>query len=79
MLVFYDNNPLNAELNPICHLLAVLETHHILHVSRIRDNTFNCKWAVTPWQWLLCMYEDESNANLKYVFSRNLLNTKGIQ
>ena len=30
--------PLNAELNPICHLLALLEAHHILHVSRIRDN-----------------------------------------
>jgi len=29
-------NPLNAELNPICHLLAVLGAHHILHVSRIR-------------------------------------------
>ena len=31
-------NPLNAELNPICHLLALLEAHHILHVSRIRIN-----------------------------------------
>ena len=29
-------NPLNAELNPICHLLAFLRAHHILHVSRIR-------------------------------------------
>ena len=29
-------NPLNAELNPICHLLALLGTHHILHVSGIR-------------------------------------------
>jgi hypothetical protein len=29
-------NPLNAELNPICHLLALLGAHHILHVSRIR-------------------------------------------
>ena len=29
-------NPLRAELNPICHLLALLGTHHILHVSRIR-------------------------------------------
>jgi hypothetical protein len=28
-------NPLNAELIPICHLLALLEAHHILHVSRI--------------------------------------------
>jgi len=31
-----DINPLNAELNPICHLLALLGAHHILHVSRIR-------------------------------------------
>jgi hypothetical protein len=29
-------NPLNAELNPICHLLALLGAHHILHISRIR-------------------------------------------
>ena len=31
-------NPLNAELNPICYLLALL-AHHFLHVSRIRVNT----------------------------------------
>jgi len=31
-------NPLNAELNPICHLLALVGAHHILHVSRIRVN-----------------------------------------
>jgi len=31
-----DLNPLNAELNPICHLLALLGAHLILHVSRIR-------------------------------------------
>ena len=29
-------NPLNAELIPICHLLALLGVHHFLHVSRIR-------------------------------------------
>ena len=29
-------NPLNSELNPICHVLALLQPHHILHVSRIR-------------------------------------------
>jgi len=29
-------NALNAELHPICHLLALLEAHHILHVGRIR-------------------------------------------
>ena len=31
-------NTLNVELNPICHLLALLGAHHILHVSRIRVN-----------------------------------------
>ena len=29
-------NPLSAELNPICHLSALLGAHHILHVGRIR-------------------------------------------
>jgi len=29
-------NSLTPELNPICQLLTLLETHHILHVSRIR-------------------------------------------
>jgi hypothetical protein len=32
-------NPLNAELNPICHLLALLGAHHILQLSRIRVKT----------------------------------------
>jgi hypothetical protein len=45
MKLFDDNNildrclylnPLNAKLNPICHLLALLGAHHVLHVSRIR-------------------------------------------
>jgi hypothetical protein len=29
-------NPLNTKLNPICHLLALLGAHPILHVSKIR-------------------------------------------
>jgi hypothetical protein len=33
-------NPLNAELIPICHLLALLGAHNILHVSRIRVKYF---------------------------------------
>ena len=32
-------NTLNAELNPICYLLALLGAHHFLYVSRIRVNT----------------------------------------
>jgi hypothetical protein len=33
--MFGGINPLNAKLNPICHLLALLGAHPILHVSRI--------------------------------------------
>ena len=29
-------NPWNSKLNPICHLVALLGAHHILHVSRVR-------------------------------------------
>ena len=31
-----DVNPLNAELNPIRHLLALVAARHIVHVSRVR-------------------------------------------
>ena len=34
-------NPLNAELHPICHLLALLGAHHIFHVSGLRFNTYS--------------------------------------
>jgi hypothetical protein len=40
-----DVNPLNAELSPTCHLLALL-AHHILHVSRIRVNVYKSVDAV---------------------------------
>ena len=41
-------NPLTAELNPTCRLLALLGAHHILHFSRIRTyiilpSTHECK------------------------------------
>jgi len=47
--IFYEVNkinPLNAELNPICHLLALLGAHHILHIGRIRVNTVWQRWYV---------------------------------
>jgi hypothetical protein len=40
-------NPFNAQLNPICHLLALLGAHHILHVSGLRVK-------VTGWQ--VCLF-----------------------
>ena len=36
-------NPLNAELNPICHLLALLGAHQILHISSVRVNSMRQK------------------------------------
>jgi len=53
-------NPLNAQLNPICHLLALLGAHHILHVSRMRVRyilhkkvVLDCKF-VTEWGYVTC-------------------------
>ena len=40
-------NPLNAELNPICYLLALL-AHHFLHVSRIRVKYTNFVTSAEP-------------------------------
>jgi len=39
-------NPLNAELNPVCYLLALL-THHFLHVSRIRVKLLTLRLLVS--------------------------------
>jgi hypothetical protein len=42
----YYFNLLNAELNPIRHLLALVGAHHIVHVSGIRDTRVLAKRAV---------------------------------
>ena len=46
-LCYLRFNPLNAELNPICHLLALLEAHHILHVSRMSVNIYMFQSHIT--------------------------------
>ena len=43
-------NPLNAELNPICYLLALLGAHHFLHVSRIRVKSLTLKLLISSQQ-----------------------------
>ena len=48
-------NPLNPELNPICHLLALLGDHHIVYVSRIRVK----------------LYDDHGLANFKFKSSKS--------
>jgi len=39
-------NPSNAELNPICHLLALLGADHIFHVSGLRVNPVYLKLLI---------------------------------
>jgi hypothetical protein len=39
-------NPLNNELNPICHSLALL-AYHILHISRVKVNVLVQKIYIT--------------------------------
>jgi hypothetical protein len=46
-------NPSNAKLNPICHLLALLGAHHILHISRIRVNDTSSFFFVASQKLLL--------------------------
>ena len=41
-------NPLNAELNPIRHLLALVGARHIVHVSRIRVKGAGGGWMMRP-------------------------------
>ena len=38
-------NPLNAELKPVCHLLALVGAHHSLHVSREKGLVIGWKTA----------------------------------
>ena len=41
--VFALFNPLNAELIPFCHLLALLGARHIFHISGLRvKDAFSC-------------------------------------
>ena len=46
-------NPLNAELNPTRHLLALVGARHIVHVSRIRVNPLNAE--LNPIRHLLAL------------------------
>jgi len=37
---------LNAKLNPICRLLILLESHHVLHISKMRVKHESHKWEI---------------------------------
>jgi hypothetical protein len=50
-------NPLNADSNPICHLLALLGARPILHTSRIR--------VTKPYDLRFDFNEDKNLTNIK--------------
>jgi hypothetical protein len=58
-------NLLNSRLNPVCHLLALLETHHILHVSRIRVKMPNMQTNMTS-------FSPGSNCSLPFLHATYL-------
>ena len=47
---FQEVNPLNAELNPICHLLVLLGAHHIFHVRGLRVKVPRFRDNGTGWR-----------------------------
>ena len=61
MKYFKHFNPLNAELNPICHLLGLLGAHHILHISgiRIKNQYWALKHLKRPPSAHKCEYQDK--------------------
>jgi hypothetical protein len=71
-------NPLNSELNPIRHLLALVEAHHFVDVSRIRVNiNYNVHMLLgrllhvsAPW----CHLQGSSTFLAKITHSYNLTN-----
>jgi len=65
--------PLNTELNPICHLLALLEAHHILNISRIRVNLENVHFGVSFWAMIEGVL---LTVHLSIILVMNQLNTQ---
>jgi hypothetical protein len=60
-------NPLKAELNPICHLLALVGARHFVHVSRVRVKvTGFTKMQVRTKDYFNCNIEKEEK-NVSFI------------
>jgi len=66
MGVIFRFNPLNAELNPICYLLALL-AQHFLHVSRIRVKSLTLRLLISYiyMEHLFLMFLDHTQRHSK--------------
>jgi hypothetical protein len=70
-------NPLNSELNPIFHLVALLGANHIFHVSRVRvkwhekenDEIFNTSIRGRKRKRLLRGHRRQRKYKFKYALS----------
>ena len=65
-------NLLNAELNPICHLLALLGAHLILHVSRIWVKAVMKVLGTWNSAWIL-LYPVVWHSRLQQMYKLNLV------
>ena len=75
LIAYYDIiNPLNSELNPICHLLALLGAHHIIHFSRIRVNLrqYVALCYCVAYMYLTCGDRQEDGPTSKLNFKSQL-------
>ena len=63
-------NPLNAELNPIRHLLAMVGARHIVHVSRIRVNPLNAE--LNPIRHLLALVGARHIVHVSRIMVKNV-------
>jgi hypothetical protein len=76
LCIWLSVNPLNAELNLICYLLALLGTHHIFHVSRIR---VNISQRVVNSILVLSLYTVIHSCTWKYAMSQSGKFTNSVQ
>jgi hypothetical protein len=54
LVIQFTINPLNAELNPICYLLALL-AHHFLHVSSVRVKSLTLRLLISYIYIYICV------------------------
>ena len=65
-------NPLNAELNPICHLPVLLAARHILHISRMRVKDRNTVRPIKRRKPKLIGHISYRNCLLEHVIGGNI-------
>ena len=72
-MVLFLFNPLNAELNPICCLLALLGAHHFLHVSRITVKSLTLRLLMSYIYGAPILDLETSRIGAPYIYNVRLL------